>query len=319
MPIRLIPAHAGKTGHGPMTGATHPAHPRSRGENQIDSSAGNKLPGSSPLTRGKLLLDPEEVPIEGLIPAHAGKTRPPACQGPEWAAHPRSRGENRQERSRLSCVDGSSPLTRGKPADCRVPLDTQRLIPAHAGKTRSPPGPQPWRPAHPRSRGENRVGNTLPPASTGSSPLTRGKPGGEHPATGVHRLIPAHAGKTWVTSAASPTGRAHPRSRGENWSDRLYTSDTWGSSPLTRGKLSCALTAQSSSRLIPAHAGKTKACSAGAGLSAAHPRSRGENRSLLTPLISPSGSSPLTRGKLVDLDRQRGWLRLIPAHAGKTP
>ena len=177
MPIRLIPAHAGKTGHGPMTGATHPAHPRSRGENQIDSSAGNKLPGSSPLTRGKLLLDPEEVPIEGLIPAHAEKTRPPACQGPEWAAHPRSRGENRQERSRLSCVDGSSPLTRGKPADCRVPLDTQRLIPAHAGKTRSPPGPQPWRPAHPRSRGENRVGNTLPPASTGSSPLTRGKLG----------------------------------------------------------------------------------------------------------------------------------------------
>ena len=31
------------------------------------------------------------------------------------------------------------------------------------------------------------------------------------------------------------------------------------------------------------------------------------------------GSSPLTRGKLVNLDRQRGWLRLIPAHAGKTP
>ena len=173
----LIPAHAGKTRCLSRSTKCLRAHPRSRGENQIDSSAGNKLPGSSPLTRGKLLLDPEEVPIEGLIPAHAGKTRPPACQGPEWAAHPRSRGENRQERSRLSCVDGSSPLTRGKPADCRVPLDTQRLIPAHAGKTRSPPGPQPWRPAHPRSRGENRVGNTLPPASTGSSPLTRGKLG----------------------------------------------------------------------------------------------------------------------------------------------
>ena len=257
MPIRLIPAHAGKTGHGPMTGATHPAHPRSRGENQIDSSAGNKLPGSSPLTRGKLLLDPEEVPIEGLIPAHAGKTRPPACQGPEWAAHPRSRGENRQERSRLSCVDGSSPLTRGKP-------------------------------------------------------------GGEHPATGVHRLIPAHAGKTWVTSAASPTGRAHPRSRGENWSDRLYTSDTWGSSPLTRGKLSCALTAQSSSRLIPAHAGKTTYEGTVTFPRAAHPRSRGENSDRVMHDATHPGSSPLTRGKPTHRTAQAVQVRLIPAHAGKT-
>ena len=50
---RLIPAHAGKTSVGMRVTFLCRAHPRSRGENQIDSSAGNRLPGSSPLTRGK--------------------------------------------------------------------------------------------------------------------------------------------------------------------------------------------------------------------------------------------------------------------------
>ena len=257
MPIRLIPAHAGKTGHGPMTGATHPAHPRSRGENQIDSSAGNKLPGSSPLTRGKLLLDPEEVPSEGLIPAHAEKTRPPACQGPEWAAHPRSRGENRQERSRLSCVDGSSPLTRGKPADCRVPLDTQRLIPAHAGKTCPPwPGGH-GSPAHPRSRGENCRYSPAVRVSGGSSPLTRGKRPTRPTSAATTRLIPAHAGKTATTATSRSARPAHPRSRGENRLVYWPTRTVMGSSPLTRGKHSRRHPKPRRGRLIPAHAGKT--------------------------------------------------------------
>ena len=257
MPIRLIPAHAGKTGHGPMTGATHPAHPRSRGENQIDSSAGNKLPGSSPLTRGKLLLDPEEVPIEGLIPAHAGKTRPPACQGPEWAAHPRSRGENRQERSRLSCVDGSSPLTRGKPADCRVPLDTQRLIPAHAGKTWVTSAASPTGRAHPRSRGENWSDRLYTSDTWGSSPLTRGKPARRGLEGMVRRLIPAHAGKTADTHRRCEYQAAHPRSRGENYQYHHDWYQPSGSSPLTRGKPARRGLEGMVRRLIPAHAGKT--------------------------------------------------------------
>ena len=51
---------------------------------------------------------------------------------------------------------------------------------------------------------------------------------------------------------------------------------------------------------------------------AAHPRSRGENQGRFSPNELQSGSSPLTRGKLIDLDRQVGRGRLIPAHAGKT-
>ena len=50
----------------------------------------------------------------------------------------------------------------------------------------------------------------------GSSPLTRGKPSLTCPERTNERLIPAHAGKTTLSSLTSSLTRAHPRSRGEN-------------------------------------------------------------------------------------------------------
>ena len=111
---------------------------------------------------------------------------------------------------------GSSPLTRGKlPED---PHDTcvLGLIPAHAGKTRSVASMSTVRPAHPRSRGEN---GPLPAEGMeldGSSPLTRGKLGGDELVGVLSRLIPAHAGKTLAVVERADDARAHPRSRGEN-------------------------------------------------------------------------------------------------------
>ena len=71
----LIPAHAGKTDASPMRWNRHEAHPRSRGENIQASSPSRVHAGSSPLTRGKLkLIDPTGA-LNGLIPAHAGKTK----------------------------------------------------------------------------------------------------------------------------------------------------------------------------------------------------------------------------------------------------
>ena len=94
-------------------------------------------------------------------------------------------------------ADGSSPLTRGKPSHNVDSCLVGGLIPAHAGKTGGPERAVRAFPAHPRSRGENPTGGTATCCSRGSSPLTRGKHGGE---LGVGRgggLIPAHAGKTW--------------------------------------------------------------------------------------------------------------------------
>ena len=50
-----------------------------------------------------------------LIPAHAGKTASNSCGVTTNPAHPRSRGENDQLVSLFRVLNGSSPLTRGKP------------------------------------------------------------------------------------------------------------------------------------------------------------------------------------------------------------
>ena len=73
-PPRLIPAHAGKTIRPHYGDATTTAHPRSRGENRATGPPARTAKGSSPLTRGKRDAATASGYIDGLIPAHAGKT-----------------------------------------------------------------------------------------------------------------------------------------------------------------------------------------------------------------------------------------------------
>ena len=171
----LIPAHAGKTSHVPDLPPKGTAHPRSRGENKRRSKSWPRPVGSSPLTRGKLLGLRADRNKVGLIPAHAGKTWPTAVSSAGTAAHPRSRGENLLLVLPSGSVQGSSPLTRGKPFRAHDVQEIARLIPAHAGKTTGRPTGQIQPPAHPRSRGENHWAAVYAPVATGSSPLTRGK------------------------------------------------------------------------------------------------------------------------------------------------
>ena len=172
---------------------------------------------------------------------------------------------------------GSSPLTRGKHTYDRRNLIDVGLIPAHAGKTVPRLGRWGLDRTHPRSRGENAQCVDDVGVFTGSSPLTRGKPGREHHQPVQAGLIPAHAGKTVLRAFGSGVRAAHPRSRGENCPLSGRSGQTWGSSPLTRGKQTELLGHAVRRRLIPAHAGKTPTpCSAHAA-TGAHPRSRGEN------------------------------------------
>ena len=172
--------------------------------------------GSSPLTRGKLVSFDGTTRFNGLIPAHAGKTRLCSSRPRTCRAHPRSRGENLYPRSSNSLVRGSSPLTRGKQDNHGLVACGVGLIPAHAGKTWAARELGWEMRAHPRSRGENitRVVRAICP--TGSSPLTRGKPRPTHPRPCPPRLIPAHAGKTTGRHILECSLWAHPRSRGEN-------------------------------------------------------------------------------------------------------
>ena len=112
---------------------------------------------------------------------------------------------------------------------------------------------------------------------SGSSPLTRGKRSLGWNRTTMKRLIPAHAGKT-VKQPPSPLSlSAHPRSRGENTAQLAANGVKDGSSPLTRGKQVIHERGLDTSRLIPAHAGKTAFSSGATRGVPAHPRSRGEN------------------------------------------
>ena len=111
---------------------------------------------------------------------------------------------------------------------------------------------------------------------------------------------------------------AHPRSRGENlWSAGKSLIDG-GSSPLTRGKRGAEAAQGALSRLIPAHAGKTRNSRMRSECHWAHPRSRGENNGNELPRRAFVGSSPLTRGKPPTFGSPGVAGGLIPAHAGKT-
>ena len=134
-----------------------------------------------------------------LIPAHAGKTSAYTVHITEVPAHPRSRGENFLIVEVAEKLDGSSPLTRGKPHDLGCHVGDPGLIPAHAGKTRRLTILIGCIKAHPRSRGENPVTRPRRASVLGSSPLTRGKLNPAHRRRERRRLIPAHAGKTLGT------------------------------------------------------------------------------------------------------------------------
>ena len=245
------------------------------------------------------MLTTTNQPANRLIPAHAGKTLAVGCQPVRLWAHPRSRGENNRERHTRSNCAGSSPLTRGKPVQLPRILEEAGLIPAHAGKTPTRARIVTWRWAHPRSRGEN-DGAALPEwVLEGSSPLTRGKRLAVVVQEQRQGLIPAHAGKTACPPCRMSRRTAHPRSRGENGQR--------------------ATQALPEVRLIPAHAGKTRRGGAVGFRRRAHPRSRGENCLPARAGRQQAGSSPLTRGKRPHLVHVLVRVRLIPAHAGKTP
>ena len=93
------------------------------------------MPGSSPLTRGKRGTASHRQLQCRLIPAHAGKTESGSTWDVDLSAHPRSRGENRRPRPHPRQDAGSSPLTRGKREAATLDSHSERLIPAHAGKT----------------------------------------------------------------------------------------------------------------------------------------------------------------------------------------
>ena len=234
------------------------------------------------------------------------------------AAHPRACGENWGRGCGRGRRPGSSPRVRGKPGPGLQEAARRGLIPARAGKTRSPVSSTEACQAHPRVCGENTRRSAHQSVGQGSSPRVRGKPRGGSGALRGRGLIPACAGKTYRRGRDGVLTRAHPRVCGENqWTTCPRTSTT-GSSPRVRGKLPRPNRRVHSHGLIPACAGKTMMGGDGAREESAHPRVCGENRPALRLRGSARGSSPRVRGKRDVQALRKPLAGLIPACAGKT-
>ena len=212
----LIPARAGKTQrHRPPPGHGR-AHPRACGENGLAVGGSSGASGSSPRVRGKRLMVKSSVADSGLIPARAGKTRPPHQARRRQRAHPRACGENHEHARMNPFARGSSPRVRGKRVSGWWRRGVSGLIPARAGKTPSAPRKGRQSPAHPRACGENVELDCLALPGAGSSPRVRGKRHWRDPLRKCAGLIPARAGKTRARHAGIPPSPAHPRACGEN-------------------------------------------------------------------------------------------------------
>ena len=132
------------------------------------------------------------------------------------------------------------------------------------------------------------------------------------------RIIPAHAGQTTSGLPGSVTSSDHPRACGANVEMHASLGSHAGSSPRMRGKLHQVQRATHADRIIPAHAGQTRARSRRPYPPTDHPRACGANTWALTGSIKEDGSSPRMRGKLFHNCSVLCFVRIIPAHAGQT-
>ena len=193
-----------------------------------------------------------------------------------------------------------------------------RIIPAHAGQTRSDYQNGDTQPDHPRACGANARRRDCRRAIYGSSPRMRGKPEHRHPGHGHRRIIPAHAGQTSPHAIMPPRSTDHPRACGANYNGTYSTFDDLGSSPRMRGKRQADRRGRGPDRIIPAHAGQTRIRQCSTRTDPDHPRACGANNDFLVQLGAMVGSSPRMRGKPMQTADKVDEHRIIPAHAGQT-
>ena len=172
--MRFIPAYAGNSPSWLSPLYAMAVHPRLRGElNSLRQTASKSL-GSSPLTRGTLSDDNDEIMLRRFIPAYAGNSRHFCSCLLGQKVHPRLRGELPNARRREIVKAGSSPLTRGTHFDAVEKKVFDRFIPAYAGNSPVSAENNPQLSVHPRLRGELCLRADITYQQGGSSPLTRG-------------------------------------------------------------------------------------------------------------------------------------------------
>ena len=274
--------------------------------------------GRSPLTRGRRVREVKTNDLLGSIPAHAGETSCRPRRASASRVDPRSRGGDEGRTSDGFPFEGRSPLTRGRLAGRQQAMANTGSIPAHAGETSAGAATRGGQTVDPRSRGGDQSGRMSGGATTGRSPLTRGRPGHTTDNWGAHRSIPAHAGETCPADGVQARREVDPRSRGGDGTMRPAEGRLSGRSPLTRGRRLALGNPRSGRGSIPAHAGETLMQCRSTASPRVDPRSRGGDANARLIAAAPDGRSPLTRGRRVVAVHAHLHQRSIPAHAGET-
>ena len=254
---RITPAHAGKTYLGYLGRIRATDHPRACGENLLADADTQANLGSPPRMRGKHRVFGEGTADMRITPAHAGKTLAVLRAQTPLTDHPRACGENRFFTRKATLWGGSPPRMRGKPVLCKENLCSDRITPAHAGKTFGITKITGLESDHPRACGENASNAINSAVGFGSPPRMRGKPSHLLFSSRSRRITPAHAGKTGGSVRSCLSISDHPRACGENFFIKRLTFFPGGSPPRMRGKQGIYEFEANVNRITPAHAGKT--------------------------------------------------------------
>ena len=256
-PDRVIPARAGNTPRRLATGRSpSTVHPRTGGEHLGVTPASEYITGSSPHGRGTHDRMVMREADQRFIPARAGNTRLPACQGGKHPVHPRTGGEHRSYVPPFPVSD-VHPRTGGEHLSPIALGKFRPFIPARAGNTRATSTPASRTSVHPRTGGEHYFATDLAFARAGSSPHGRGTLNRADVMLNIQRFIPARAGNTIGTCTGITDKPVHPRTGGEHRYMALATDLFGGSSPHGRGTLRIHHCRMLTGRFIPARAGNT--------------------------------------------------------------
>ena len=192
---RITPAHAGKRCLSvPLQGQSQD-HPRACGEKPPVGVPERRITGSPPRMRGKVDFCILGRIVNGITPAHAGKSEGAGSVHGAFQDHPRACGEK-----------------------ISVPTPTEELpgiTPAHAGKRQAVLVWASIKRDHPRACGEKRLKFFTAERKDGSPPRMRGKAGVVVLQDRFPGITPAHAGKSATRTKIKPCCGDHPRACGE--------------------------------------------------------------------------------------------------------
>ena len=133
--MRITPAHAGKSHFVRRCSWLVWDHPRACGEKHKQMAQLPSKQGSPPRMRGKDFRLQFHNLKGGITPAHAGKSGVACGSGFGRWDHPRACGEKLRLPALRLCCRGSPPRMRGKVKELSLNGVTERITPAHAGKS----------------------------------------------------------------------------------------------------------------------------------------------------------------------------------------